>query len=106
MIPRRKTVLATLLALLWLGVLAWGLWWYQARYIRPFEPRDALFSAAGLRLPAGLVGQGEVRPSGQGTGPSGDGLGGGIGHHQPRLRRHQPADEHVRPSVGVEHRDP
>ena len=39
MSPRRKTLLASLVAILWLGAMLAAFWWFQARYIRPFEAR-------------------------------------------------------------------
>lgn len=42
-----------------------GLWWaydtFQSRYLRPFDNQTALFSGAGLRLPAELAGPGPIR---------------------------------------------
>lgn len=59
--PRRKTLVLSLLALVCAGAL-WSLYqWYQARYIRPFAEQTVLFDAAGLRLPAELAGPGEIR---------------------------------------------
>lgn len=59
--PRRKTLLACLLALLWVGLMATAFWWYQARYIRPFTEQTALFDGSLLQLPAELRGPGPVR---------------------------------------------
>ncbi|MES2817482.1 MAG: DUF6436 domain-containing protein [Pseudomonadota bacterium] len=57
----RKTLFASLLALVWLlGMLA-ALWWYQMRYIRAFDEQVAQFSGAELRLPADLAGPGPIR---------------------------------------------
>lgn len=61
MSPRHKTLLASLIAALWLGAMLLAFWWFQARYIRPFEPRTELFTGAELRLPAELAGPGPVR---------------------------------------------
>lgn len=61
MSPRRKTLLASLVAILWLGAMLAAFWWFQARYIRPFEARTELFSGAQLRLPAELAGPGPIR---------------------------------------------
>ena len=58
---RRKTLLASLVAILWLGAMLAAFWWFQARYIRPFEARTELFSGAQLRLPAELAGPGPIR---------------------------------------------
>ena len=58
---RRKTLLASLLALLWVGLMAAAFWWYQARYIRPFTEQTALFDGSLLQLPAELRGPGSVR---------------------------------------------
>lgn len=60
-LPRRKTVITSLLVLVAAAAL-WSLYqWYQARYIRPFSETTVLFDAAGLRLPAGLAGPGAIR---------------------------------------------
>lgn len=57
----RKTLFASVLIAVWaLGMVA-AFWWFQARYIRPFEERTALFSGAELRLPAELAGPGPIR---------------------------------------------
>lgn len=58
---RRKTLLVSLVVILWLAAMATALWWFQTRYIRPFEPRTELFSGAELRLPAELAGPGAIR---------------------------------------------
>ncbi|SDU32385.1 hypothetical protein SAMN05216296_3077 [Pseudomonas pohangensis] len=57
----RKNLLITAFALCWLSALLAALWWYQNRYIRPFELRSELFSAAELALPAELAGPGPIR---------------------------------------------
>ncbi|WP_166358276.1 DUF6436 domain-containing protein [Pseudomonas akapageensis] len=58
---RRKTIIASLCALL----CAAGLWaaydWFQGRYIRPFDNQTALFSGDMLNLPAELAGPGPIR---------------------------------------------
>lgn len=59
--PRYKTLLAGLLALLWLGAMLAAFWWFEARYIRSFSEQTALFSGAELRLPAELAGPGPIR---------------------------------------------
>lgn len=59
--PSPKTLLATLLALVWLGGMLLAFWWFEARYLRPFDERAALFSGAELRLPAELAGPGAIR---------------------------------------------
>lgn len=60
-LPRRKTFIASLFALL----CATGLWaaydWFQSRYIRPFDNQTALFSGDRLSLPAELAGPGPIR---------------------------------------------
>ncbi|UVJ43841.1 DUF6436 domain-containing protein [Pseudomonas sp. LS1212] len=60
-LPRRKTFIASLFALL----CATGLWaaydWFQSRYIRPFDNQTALFSGDMLSLPAELAGPGPIR---------------------------------------------
>jgi len=60
-LPRRKTVLLSLLVLA-AGVALWSLnQWYQDRYIRPFSETTVLFDAGTLRLPAELAGAGSIR---------------------------------------------
>ena len=61
MSARRKTILVSLLIVLWLGAMAAALWWFQTRYIRPFESRTELFVGAELRLPDELAGPGPIR---------------------------------------------
>ncbi|WP_068825238.1 DUF6436 domain-containing protein [Pseudomonas sp. BMS12] len=57
----RKTLLASLLAIFWLGAMLAAFWWFQVRYIRPFEARTELFAGSQLRLPAELAGPGPIR---------------------------------------------
>jgi hypothetical protein len=57
----RKTLLATLLAIFWLGNMALAFWWFEARYLRPFDERAAVFAGSGLRLPDHLAGPGSIR---------------------------------------------
>lgn len=59
--PRRKTLLAALLAAVWLAGLAAAFWWYEGRYLRPFASQATLFSGAVLQLPAPLAGPGPIR---------------------------------------------
>lgn len=61
MSPRRKIVLASLFGLLWVVALLFAIWWYQARYIRPFDNRTTLFDGSSLQLPAPLAGPGPIR---------------------------------------------
>jgi hypothetical protein len=56
-----KIVFISSLAAIWLVALLAALWWYQNRFIRPFEVRTELFSAEQLRLPVELAGPGPVR---------------------------------------------
>ena len=58
---QRKTLLASLLAILWLSAMLAAFWWFQARYIRPFEARTELFEGTQLRLPVALAGPGPIR---------------------------------------------
>ncbi|MBB2496930.1 DUF6436 domain-containing protein [Aquipseudomonas ullengensis] len=58
---RRKTLLACLLAILWLGAMLAAFWWFEVRYIRPFADQTTLFSGTELRLPAELAGPGPIR---------------------------------------------
>ena len=58
---KRKSLLAYLLAGLWLAAMVWAFWWYQARYLRPFDTSPTLFSGEHLQLPAAIAGPGSVR---------------------------------------------
>ncbi|MGH8433967.1 MAG: DUF6436 domain-containing protein [Pseudomonas sp.] len=60
-LPSRKTLLASLLAVVWLGAMLVAFWWFEARYIRPFSEQTALFSGDSLRLPDELAGPGPIR---------------------------------------------
>ncbi|NQD79943.1 thiol-disulfide isomerase [Pseudomonas sp. CrR14] len=44
-----------------LAVVGAALWWFDARYLRPFDERTTLFGGTALRLPATLAGPGEIR---------------------------------------------
>ncbi|MDR8015024.1 DUF6436 domain-containing protein [Ectopseudomonas guguanensis] len=57
----RKTLFAALLALVWLGGMLLAFWWFEARYLRPFDERAAVFAGADLRLPDALAGPGAIR---------------------------------------------
>ncbi len=61
MTPRRKTLLVSLVGLLWAGGLLAAYWWFEIRYIRPFSEQTTLFSGDSLRLPAELAGPGAIR---------------------------------------------
>src|SRR5690606_10733492 len=50
----------SLLAIVWLGAMLAAFWWFEARYIRPFDESIELFSGAALRLPAELAGPGPI----------------------------------------------
>ncbi len=58
---RRTTLLACLVAVAWLTAMVVAFWWFEARYLRPFDERTALFSGSQLRLPDRLAGPGEIR---------------------------------------------
>ncbi|MBD9398919.1 DUF6436 domain-containing protein [Pseudomonas sp. PDM11] len=58
---RRTSLLACLIAALWLVAMLAAFWWFEARYLRPFDERTALFSGSQLRLPDQLAGPGEIR---------------------------------------------
>lgn len=51
MSPRWKKILIYLTIGLWLAVLLAALWWFQARYVRPFDERAVMFAGDSLRLP-------------------------------------------------------
>ncbi|SHL37312.1 DUF6436 domain-containing protein [Phytopseudomonas punonensis] len=57
----RTILLACLIALLWIVAMIAAFWWFEARYLRPFDDRTTLFSGSELRLPAELAGPGEIR---------------------------------------------
>nr|WP_298169726.1 DUF6436 domain-containing protein [uncultured Pseudomonas sp.] len=57
----RKTLLIVLLLALW-GLAMLAAWrWYEARYLRSFDERTALFYGEQLRLPDELAGPGPIR---------------------------------------------
>ena len=59
---RNKYLIAALVALLWGGAMLAAFWWFEARYLRPFEnERAELFSGEQLALPESLSGAGPVR---------------------------------------------
>ncbi|MGE6993831.1 DUF6436 domain-containing protein [Pseudomonas sp. NPDC047961] len=59
---RNKYLIAALVALLWGGAMLAAFWWFEARYLRPFETERAeLFSGDQLALPESLSGAGPVR---------------------------------------------
>jgi len=58
---RRTTALACLVAALWLIAMLVAFWWFEARYLRAFDERTALFSGNHLRLPDELAGPGNIR---------------------------------------------
>lgn len=59
--PTRKTLLASLLILLWAAAMLAAYWWYEARYLRSFSEQTALFYGEQLRLPDELAGPGPIR---------------------------------------------
>lgn len=60
-LPTRKTLLASLLILLWAVAMLYAYWWYEARYLRSFSDQTALFYGEALRLPDELAGPGPIR---------------------------------------------
>lgn len=54
-VPRWKTLLICSLAAAWVIALLAALWWYQSRYLRPFDERAVVFAGDSLRLPAELL---------------------------------------------------
>ncbi len=48
---RRKYLIATAIAAIWLGSSATALWWFQIRFIRPFNGQLTVFSGDSLRFP-------------------------------------------------------
>lgn len=59
--PSRTTWLIVLSAALCAVGLLLALRWFEARYLRPFDERAAVFSGAELRLPDELAGPGAIR---------------------------------------------
>jgi hypothetical protein len=59
--PSRKTLLVSLIALLWIAAMLAAFWWFEARYVRSFDQQAALFAGDELRLPAELAGPGPIR---------------------------------------------
>lgn len=59
--PSRKTLLASLIAMIGILAMLAALRWFEARYLRTFDQRATLFSGAGLRLPDALAGPGAIR---------------------------------------------
>ena len=59
-LPTRKTLLASLLILLWAVSMLYAYWWYEARYLRSFSDQTALFYGETLRLPAEMAGPGPI----------------------------------------------
>lgn len=55
-----KKILICLIAALWLLAMLAALWWFQSRYIRPFDERPVVFNGADLRLPDALLGSGRI----------------------------------------------
>lgn len=60
MSPRWKKLLICLTVGLWLLALLAALWWFQGRYLRPFDERTAVFAGDTLRLPGTLLGTGRI----------------------------------------------
>lgn len=60
-LPYRKTLLASLLALICAGALWMAYDWFQGRYLRAFSDQTAVFSGDPLSLPAELAGPGAIR---------------------------------------------
>ena len=62
MSKRNKYLIAALIALLWGGAMLAAFWWFEARFLRPFDiQRAELFSGDSLALPDALAGDGPVR---------------------------------------------
>ncbi|PTS82213.1 thiol-disulfide isomerase [Pseudomonas sp. HMWF032] len=59
--PTRKTLLASLLILLWAAAMLAAYRWYESRYLRSFSEQTALFYGEQLRLPDELAGPGPIR---------------------------------------------
>lgn len=56
-----KKILICLIAGLWLLAMLAALWWFQSRYIRPFDERAVVFDGATLRLPDALLGSDRIK---------------------------------------------
>jgi len=61
MSSRNNYLLAGLVGVLWIIAMLVAFGWFQARYLRPFDDRTALFSGDSLTLPPSLAGTGEIR---------------------------------------------
>lgn len=57
----RKTLLACVITGLCAIILLLAFGWFEARYVRSFSERTALFSGDQLRLPADIAGPGAIR---------------------------------------------
>lgn len=57
----RKTLIASLLIILWGLSMLVAYWWYEARYLRSFSEQTALFYGEQLHLPDELAGPGPIR---------------------------------------------
>lgn len=57
----RKTLIASLLIILWGLSMLVAYWWYEARYLRSFSEQTELFYGEQMRLPAELAGPGPIR---------------------------------------------
>ncbi|MDM8348736.1 DUF6436 domain-containing protein [Pseudomonas sp. sp1636] len=57
----RKTLLASLITLIWIAAMFAAFRWFEARYVRTFDQQTALFAGDELRLPAELAGPGPIR---------------------------------------------
>lgn len=59
---RQKYLVAALIALAWGGAMLAAFWWFEARYLRPFDgDRAEVFSGEHLALPDALSGPGPIR---------------------------------------------
>lgn len=58
---RRKIIIATTAAVAVIVALGSAFLWFEARYLRPFSERTAIFSGAAIRLPADIAGPGPIR---------------------------------------------
>ena len=61
MSPRWKKLLICLTVGLWLLALLAALWWFQGRYLRPFDERTAVFGEVGLAGEVRATSQASVR---------------------------------------------
>ncbi len=59
--PRRKIIIASIAAVAVIIALLSAFLWFEARYLRAFSERTAVFTGTDIRLPAEIAGPGPIR---------------------------------------------